>query len=109
MEKYQVFYRNNKYLTFQIFEDVKDLQILLPTIIIYAENGQVTYKPYIFKEVEYIKLSDELKSGFQLYFALIHDLYDRDVLDRNLKHILNDLQTGYYFPLGDVGEKAFDF
>ena len=104
----QVFYRNNRFLTFKVFKDIEDAKDLLPTVIIYANNGQFVYQPYVFKEVEYVQNSINLNNNFDFYFALVHELHTHERKDSILQGIRDDLKTGYYFPFGEIIESLFN-
>jgi len=102
-----IFYRNGKCLSFKVVDKVSDIKDYLPTIVLYANNGQYVYQPYVLKEVEYVKDINKVKGDFELYFVLRHDIYKSDKLETILKLIETDLKSGDYFPFGEINKDPF--
>ncbi len=102
-----IFYRNDRCLAFSVVDNVSEIQKDLPTIILYADNGQYVYQPYVFKQVDYVKNIKEVKEGFQFYFVLKHSIYHSDKLDITMELIKNDLNSGHYITFGEIGKDPF--
>lgn len=100
-----LFYRNNQSLIFDVFDKTEDINSYMPTVIIYVNKGYLDYRPYIFEEVNYIKSLNDIKSGFQYYFVLCHNISDPEKLETFMKSTESDLKTGLYFPFGEVDAK----
>lgn len=101
-EIYPVFYRNGKSLSFKVVKQISDIKDHLPTIIIYVDDNDLVYAPYIFREVKYIKNIKDIKHGFQYYFILRHDITNPEKLDKFMIMTEHDLQSGDYFQLGET-------
>lgn len=101
-EIYPVFYRNGKSLSFKVVKQISDIKDYLPTIIIYVDDNDLVYAPYIFREVKYIKNIKDIKHGFQYYFILRHDITNLEKLDKFMIMTEHDLQSGDYFQLGET-------
>lgn len=106
-EIYPVFYRNNKSLSFKVVEKISEIENYLPTIILYVDNNDLVCAPYIFKEVKYVKDINNIKHGFQYYFILRHDITNFEKLEQFMILTERDLQSGDYFPLGEIEPTLF--
>ncbi|MBL7843821.1 MAG: hypothetical protein JNK44_08170 [Cyclobacteriaceae bacterium] len=105
---FQIFYRNNRSLSFKIVESITDILDSLPTVVIYVDNGEFIYQPYILKDVVFAKRPEDIRPQFQYYFILQHNIYHSTNLELVMKSIEGDLKSGRYFTFGKIDNSPFE-
>jgi hypothetical protein len=99
---------NEVSLVFKKITTFDEIESLLPTILIYANNGEFVYQPYVFEKVEIINDLNEIDANFQNYFVLAHDFYSKTNFNDILKQLHTEILNGKYIHFGSIDKFNYD-
>ncbi len=99
---------NKLFFVFKKVTTFDEIESLLPTIIISANNGEFVYQPYIFEKVEIIYNLTEIDADFQNYFVLSHDFYNKINFNEILKKLHIEILNGKYLHFGCIDKFDYD-